>query len=312
KKLAENILKFMSKHQDKDGFFPSAYDADSGEILNPVPFSGHNGWVLMALNYYTIICKDRAFISSAKKCADYLLSMRDDEDKVIVGSPTVTWVSVEHQVDAYSGFIYLSELTGDIKYKKAADIIRKWVEEEMWILSEKQDGPQKKIPAFWTGQNDFGGISTDCQTWTVLSLGRKGLKGEKFDESLKWLLKSTCRTKADFGKIKNIDGFDWDGFEYSFDDKNTPEDESKKRSDTVWFEGTESAVCAYYYVGNIKMGDHFHGQTGRVMAANGGIPYSTPTFDLFGRSNFFLSVAATAWYRFNELKINPFRPVIRK
>ncbi|MDD5067951.1 MAG: carbohydrate binding domain-containing protein, partial [bacterium] len=309
--MAEDILKFLAKHQSKNGSFPASYDAETGDVLNPVSYSGNNAWVLMAINYYTYTFKDNSFLAAGRRIGDYLLSRRDT-DKVMLGSPGVKWVSVEHQADGYSALTYLCELTKDEKYRKAADEMRAWVEREMWILSKAQKGPKLNIPAFWTGRNDFGGISTDCQTWTILSFGPKNMKGEPAGRCLDWLLTSTCRVRADYGEIKAVDGFDFDSFELNFDDKKTPADESKQRSDTVWFEGTEGAACAFYFTGNTKTGDYFHGQSKRVMAASGGIPYSTPAFDLFGRSNFFLSLASTAWYEFNELKINPFRPDNRK
>jgi len=308
-KAARTILSTLRNVQGKDGSFGTLYHADTGAILQGTPYVGNNSWIIMAVNFYTLKSGDRGYLDMAARCADWILTLQDEESGGFRGAPDKTWYSAEHHADAYSAFHHLGLLLNEPVYEKTALTVKNFIARKLHVSSPESGGRGKERPAFWTGWRDTAKLGTDPQTWIPLALASTDYPHEHLESALRWLLSSKCRKQVDWSdNIRNIDGFDWDEFDRFQDDKKTPENESTRISGNVWFEGNEGAVAAFICMGMEKEANYFHEQTKLVMAENGGIPYSTPHPDLFRRANPALSVASTAWYVFNEYRINPFDP----
>ncbi|NQT25601.1 hypothetical protein HQ585_09620 [candidate division KSB1 bacterium] len=296
---ARKVLTQMKKLQNIDGSFAASYDSNTGNVLWNSSYSGNNCWMMIAGNYYTICSGDSSFLDIIEKCAGFVTTLIEFDGSLRMETGSTAF-STEHMLDAYSAYNNLFTITGRHRYQEYAQKIRGYLLTEMWATSPESDGPSHEFSTFWAGKNDFGGLVLDAQSWAILSLGDCGSNRTDFMSTLDWILNGPCRVTVDFCvDVAEIDGFDWDEFK---------KDKKDNVSQNVWFEGTEGVVAALFWVGRQQEAKYFHDQTKRVMAHSGGIPYSTPHHDIFNRSSNKPAVASTAWFYFNEVKINPFWP----
>ncbi len=309
---AKKILDRMEGLQDSQGRWYECYDASNGnlgrwdcDLYNTGPIA----WVVMAINFYELETRDTQYAGMAEKALGWLDSMRvtnqGDERhgslKYCTGNACTipNAVSTEHNLDAYSAYLWRWRLSGNIGYKDNANLIREYLVQEMWAPSNMSNGTYHNVNVFWRGFDDFVWC-TDCQSWSVLSLGPTGPNGEEFWRSLGWLHYSywgSTRNQKDYNStIQDVDGFE----------------PCTEDQDHVWLEGTEGVAAAFYSIGDNANYSYFHNQTGRVVSSNGGIIH---TFNESGDSEKawpgnwrYNSVASTSWYYFNERGVNPFAP----
>ena len=263
---------------------------------------GSNAWIIMAVNAYTIFTGDTAFIPMAEKNAAWLLSFQDEDGGLKGGIDfngtdfkPITWKSTEHNLDVYSALDYLFLLTGNKTYKNASDAVRGWLETEAWNDAEGR---------FNQGENDSYPV-TDTNTWGVLALG-PGNGSLNFSRGLRWILNYT--KYFDIGR--SVEGFD---FNYD-NETGMDNDGTNDGVDTVWVEGTEGAALAFHEVNDEKNYSYFHNEMGKLIQADGSLPYATREGSLpqLGTTNNWTSIAGTAWYIMGKHKYNPFRPTLAR
>ena len=204
-KRADKILDFYLK-QIRKGQIYNAYFTQ-GDVFEYVIHSGPNAWVGLAALCYTKSTGDRKYLSIARKVGDVLLSMMDSEGGVI-GGPSVSWYSTEHNLDAYAFFNLFYQITGERRYQEASRRVKEWIKR----YSYTQYGPPVK-----RGKGDST-IATDTYTWSIAAFGPEKLYEMKMnpEEILKFAIEhcevsinfkrneGSVRLKGfDFGKVKN-------------------------------------------------------------------------------------------------------------
>lgn len=294
---AQGIFKTLASLQNTDGSWKTCYSAESGSACESYVHTGPIAWVVMALNYYEVKTGDKQFGSMADKAINWM-------DTIIVDSGEAqgalkygegfSQVSAEHNHDAYSAYFYRGQ-------KDKAEEIKKFLIQELWAPSLESDGPYHNVSVFWRGFNDFAWC-TDPQSWGVLALGADYVK------SLEWL----DSNGYGYGSTKNTKQ-EVDGFSFCTEDINPPNGVNPNfcGKSFVWLEGTEGVAAAYYSIGGKEKGDYYHSQTTKVVSTGGGVPYtvSDASDPIKWPCNWpHESASSTAWYYFNEMKINPFKP----
>jgi hypothetical protein len=280
--------------------------------------TGPIAWMVIAINYYEDRTGDPNYAPMARRALGWLDGMRNtnaNDDRY--GSlrycegprcDIPSAVSTEHNVDAYSAYYWRGMLDSNDSYLKVASDILDFLRWEMWAPSPNSIGPND-VEIFLEGYEDCA-FATDCQSWAVLALGPLGPDGEQFYRSLHWLLDNpygTPRNQHGYCGEPNFDGFrSWTGLRSTNCDPNvwSPYMGDRPR---IWVEATEGVAAAFYSVGEEDEGNHFHSQMRRIIAPNNGVIHSFSQTDPETHKGFaFNSVASTAWYYFNEARLNPF------
>ena len=327
---ARSILDSMVslQREDPDGAWYLAYRAEVADPEWPPGDSyfyrtGPIAWMVVATNFYECRTGDPNYAPMARRALGWLDRMRNiDPNDETYGSlcfrcsasnPGYTcdishWISTEHNHDAYSAYYWRGVLDSNDSYLEKASLILSFLRQEMWAPSETSNSTHD-VDIFWRGYNDCV-VATDCQSWGALSLGQTEPNGEEFYKSLDWLWDSddSPRNQHDYCNEPNVDGFksyigSWDICDPNTWSWNIGE------PPRIWVEATEGVAAAFYSSGGEARGDHFHNQMGRIICRSGGLIHSfSETHPDSYQGYMFQSVASTAWYYFNERKINPFNP----
>lgn len=304
---ARLVLNALQLKQAVDGSWDFAYAYNTGAKLDTRILVGTNAWAIIAIAQYELMTRDDSYRDMAVANINWLLQFRNDNSNdesfgAFVMGPdhiSTTWdestvYSTEHNVDVYAAMRLMYELTGEQQYQTYADEIYHYLVTEMWNPSaDSNDSFANAPPIFWVGLVDYTKY-LDPQSWTVAAIGATGPNGEDFTQSLDWAYNDLRVTDASVHGVTGINGFDVNA---SFD----------LPVDKVWSEGSEGMVTAYFSTGDpddSTKAVFFHNETKRYQSPNGGVPYATNNSDGWVSFN---SVAGTAWFVFNELRINPFQ-----
>lgn len=271
---AKKILDTLAYIQEKDGSFYFSYLISSLEPTSEKKYTGSIAWTAMAVNFYTKITRDRSYRPLLEKTLKWLTAqqIQDKADPRYGGLSLGVRndaFSTEHNLDSYSAFRY----SGIKAYKKKAKLIERFIFRRLYSKEQRR---------FLTGYNDDSRY-LDCQTWAVLSFGKK------YAHVLKYAEKYFHVIDGRINQTTGIHGF------FERDAENAP----------VWSEGTAGAALAYYFCKAPIKGDFFHRQVEKMTAESGGIAYATENGYDFSISP---STAGTTWFIFYELKLNPFKP----
>lgn len=304
---ARVVLNALRLKQAAGGSWDFAYAYNTGARLDTRIPVGTNAWAVIAIAQYELITGDDTYRDMATANVNWMLQFRngnsnDESFGAFVMGPdheSTTWdestvYSTEHNVDVYAAMRLMYELTHEQRYQAYADDIYHYLVTEIWNPSPDSNDPfAGEPPIFWVGFVDYTKY-LDPQSWTVAAIGPTGPNGEDFTQALDWAYQELRVTDASVNGITGIQGFDVNA---SFD----------LPVDKVWSEGSEGMVTAYLSTGDpddSTKAVFFHNETRRYQSPNGGVPYATDNSDGWVSFN---SVAGTAWFVFNELRINPFQ-----
>lgn len=297
---AKRIFDFFHKQSLKQrktiGYFRAftdAYERTGKE--HETWAAGPNGWLLMALNYYTYKTGDRTYFDLSKKLADWLLHLQSIDGGIIGGyygnGLPMTWISSEHNFDCFAALRDFGRLWNQDLYLKRAKDIQFWFEHDAWNARQTR---------FNMGRNNKF-YATDQSSWAVLSLGEK--YKNTFDFAYKY---SQCQHRYEVNDVL-IDGFD---FGSAYDTSPYPD------KDAVWLEGTGHMVVALFVAGETKKAEYFLGELKKAETKSEkhkgakGLPYATnegtPVFGSWLMQDRPLSVAGTSWFIFAKNQFNPF------
>jgi len=137
---AGKILYFLkNKAKKTNGIFVNAYDAATGAPVESTIHGGPNFWIAFAALQYTYKTGDKEYLSIATDMGDWALALQSqDPDGGIKGGPDVNWFSTEHNLEAYSMFKMLYQLTKQEKYKTGADKTLAWIKNNAYNKSEQR------------------------------------------------------------------------------------------------------------------------------------------------------------------------------
>jgi len=320
---ATNILETMRGLQltGPDGVWHECYNSSNTSIVVESRLnSGPIAWMAMAINFYEARTGDTNYAAVGKRALDYLTTMiinapgSETNGAVRYSNYDPQIISTEHNLDAYSAYLYRGLLNSNNVYLTTASNILQYLANEMWALSTNSNGPYN-LPIFWEGWNNYV-FSTDPQSWGVLALGPIGPNGEEFYRCTEWLWWN------EWGNTRNAQNFSptvtgVDGFRPSTGDR-----------PHIWVEGTEGVARAFYRIGdyaagicnsdqaatNSAHGDYFHSEMGRTASTNGGLVHSfwdiAPGNNTWPENWRYNHVASVAWHYFNERRVNPFAPPV--
>jgi hypothetical protein len=234
--------------------------ANAGGILA----TGHNAYLLQAMNLFSWRTGDRRYDNVARGIADFLLTLQDGADGGLFGRPGVTWKSTENNLAAYSALANLALVQNLPAYGARAAQIGDFVVRDCW------DGTR-----FLTGKNDPM-IVTDVQ-----ALGTQIL-GEGFSNGSFWVEPYTRATQRYSGK-KKVTGFDLNN-----------------DRDTVWTEGTLQQALAFWLAGDNSRFAFYRTESEKLLQSSGAF-WAASNRGTTGFGEFFerwQAVAPTAWYLF--------------
>jgi hypothetical protein len=319
---AAKILTQMASLQLTDGSWYFIYNANG---TSPYPAGGDrrpNGaiaWMAMALNTYRIKFNVNTYDVMHKKTLDYLISQQVQVRVPPVTSRPIRFapvdysgtpqndndiVALEHNVDAYSAFVYAPiDFPNYYKYSEAAITIRQFID-SMWNPNKNYFYPGIKVSNM---ELNAGEVYLDTQSWTILGAGTKNLLGYiDYTAGLKF----NCENFLETAGYQNYKTAGLTGF---FDTKLTSAPPTYK---FVWTEGTLGMILASNYAQakdgydlnctGIHAAD-FLKSVDSMVDVKGGIPYASESenTDFLASS----SIAGTAWYYFVKNNFNPFKPV---
>jgi len=140
---AGRLLDQLAALQQKDGSIEFAFDVESGESSASIR-AGSVAFAAIAFANYGNSFGDARYLDNARRAADYLLSLRNEEG-LVRGGPDVTWVSTQHNILT---LIALSLLAGDLEqqgdeagansYREAAKEIGKTIDSQLLVREGKQ------------------------------------------------------------------------------------------------------------------------------------------------------------------------------
>ncbi|MCA9395619.1 MAG: hypothetical protein KC649_00495, partial [Candidatus Omnitrophica bacterium] len=202
---AKILHTYQTKAQKVKGGFVSGYDSIS---VVPVEWNVHVGpnvWIGIAAVQYQRRTNDRQFQPMAEDLGGWLIDLqKKDPEGGLSGGPDFEWFSTEHNLDAYSYFKMLYEITGDRKYDIAAETSFRWV---MDHAADRSQGRFKR------GRGDAT-IATDTFSWSIAAIGPERLASVDFSpEGIMEFAEEHCRVTVPFkrpeGETVNITGFDF-------------------------------------------------------------------------------------------------------
>ena len=265
---ARTVLAALQGLMAPDGSLGFSYQVDSSFVDGRIR-TGTLAWVGYAMALYQRQSGDASFQASAELIGAYLKNLQTASGS-IKGGPDVSWISTEHNIDAYFFYRELYRVTGDASHLTTATQIK-----------------NSLLTNHWTGSVSSGhflqGIgdptpALDANSWGALFLTAIG-RNAQAKQALKYVESTFKNTKKIPGTSTNLTGY-------------SP-DSAKK---TVWLEGTAGVAAAYQRVGQTQKAGSILGE---FSAWSGGIPYSMPRYTNSDGDTFsdLLSVPSTAWYQ---------------
>jgi hypothetical protein len=203
---ARDILDFFSQKAERSGgLFYNAYDIKTGKPKEYMVHSGPNIWIAITACQYTYWTKDNMFLGLAEDIASRIIKMQAlSPDGSIKGGPDTSWISTEHNLDAYALFMMLHRLTGDQRYPAAASVTLNWIE---------GSGYNREEGRFMRGKGDAT-IATDTFSWAIAAIGPEALSEKSMDpDGIMEFAEAECRVETRFyrpeGRSVDVTGFDF-------------------------------------------------------------------------------------------------------
>ncbi|PIQ81485.1 MAG: hypothetical protein COV76_08730, partial [Candidatus Omnitrophica bacterium CG11_big_fil_rev_8_21_14_0_20_64_10] len=157
--LARSILQGLADLENGTGRLGFAYASGPQGVEVSAVYSGSLAWVGYAAALYDLMTGDNTFRSMAIRIADQLIGFMDPTTGLIRGGLNENgnpfpWASTEHNVDAYLFLSELASLTGEARFRDAAQTVA------LGILTH-----------LWTGEHFFQGYQDDLIVLDAQALG---------------------------------------------------------------------------------------------------------------------------------------------
>jgi hypothetical protein len=135
------LLDQLAALQRKDGSIEFAFDVKTGESSASIR-AGSVAFAAIAFSDYDSAFESSHYLDNARRAADYLLSLRN-EDGLVRGGPDVKWVSTQHNILT---LIALMTLSGQLQeqgdesaavYREAAEVIAKGIDSQLIVRNDE-------------------------------------------------------------------------------------------------------------------------------------------------------------------------------
>ncbi len=202
-KSAKILDFFNQRAKTENGLFFNAYDTVGGAPQENTVHTGPNVWLGIAALQYEHKVGDGKFVAMAKRIGSDLMRLQDEEGG-LRGGPHVTWLSTEHNLDAYAFFGMLTQVTQDKKYSDAQRRVLSWIQK--YAYSTKDNRMNR-------GKGDAT-IATDTFGWAIAAIGPQVLKEIEFDaDGIMDFAEKNCVVTVDFKQegeeAVKVRGFDF-------------------------------------------------------------------------------------------------------
>ncbi len=274
---ARTVLAALQGLMAPNGVLGFSYQVNSSFVDGHVR-TGTLAWVGYAMALYQRQARDASFQASAEKIGSYLKGLQLSSGS-LRGGPDVSWVSTEHNVDAYFFYRELYRLTGNSAYLTTAGQIKNSLLTNHWVKTSKTSGH------FLQGVGDPT-PALDANSWGAIFLSAVG-RATEATQALQYVESAFKNTQKISGTSARISGYSPDA--------------AKK---TVWLEGTAGVAVAYQRLGQIAQADSVLDQIHTLQTAwqsagkwNGALPYATPRYKNSDGDTYsdLESVASTGW-----------------
>lgn len=263
---AEETLSALADLLDADGKLGFSYNTKDHWFDNTRYRTGAIAWVGYSFVFYQRVCGDGQFQATAKRIADWILTMQDATTGSVKGGPDVDWFSTEHNIDAYFFLRDFGLLTRNSSYLEAADRIKQSLLNNHWN------------PSYGCFQQGIGDTKKvlDVASWGALFLLRIG-QSDKADSCLDFIeVNFPITVICNIGAVpQSIRGYRPD-----------------VSTDLVWSDGSLGVAMAYQRAGNQAKHDEIVNEIWKMRGPNDGIVYACPPATDFSDWE---SVAGTAW-----------------
>lgn len=295
---AQEVRRGLQDIQGENGAFPFSVSAsDPGEPpYAPREIVGANSFCVLALSHLAEQTNDQAALAMAQRTADWLCEMQDEKVLALpMDRKRPSVFSTENNLDAAAALTYLAGILRETdqersaRYSTVAAGIDQWLS-KMWM---ENAGCFARGWNAETSQRDEYAV-LDCTAWALLALHDRLLTP---DQEIRLLTSmGQFQSTSPVNDQENAIGFDFNS-----------------DGDTVWYEGTCSAICAYRLAGDQVTARQYLTDARRVYKhfPHGGLPYATrpgTEDESSERCATWPSVASTCWFLFAETEFNPFQP----
>ena len=259
-----------------DGTLGFSYQVDSSFVDTKVR-TGTIAWVGYAFALYQRVTGDSSFLSSAERIAAFLKTLQHPSGS-LRGGPDVSWVSTEHNIDAYFFYRELYRVTGNADYAVTAGQIRDSLLANHWARTKSGGN-------FLQGLNDST-PSLDANSWGAIFLWAIG-RTTQANQALNYVESNFRNTQMISSSNTRMTGY-------------APDNRRK----TVWLEGTVGVAMAYQRVGDLPKADTLLDNVYKQQTTwatqgrwHGALPYSMPRTTNSSGDTFsdLESVASTGW-----------------
>jgi hypothetical protein len=274
---ARTILSALQRLTNTDGSIAFSFQINSLAVDARVR-TGTVAWAGYAMAYYQSVTGDTSFQATAEKISAYLKTLQLASGS-LKGGPDVSWVSTEHNIDAYFFYRQLYRITNNTAYQTTANRIKNSLLTNHWVSTR-------------TGGNFLQGIgdntpSLDANSWGALFLNAIG-DTAKANQAMQFVESKFKNTQTISGSRNKMTGY-------------SP-DSAKK---TVWLEGTLGVAAAYQRMGNATNVSSIMTQVNALKTTwqsqgkwHGALAYAIPRYtDPTGNTFVDLeSAASTGWW----------------
>jgi hypothetical protein len=138
---AGRLLDQLAALQRKEGSIEFAFDVQTGESSASVR-AGSVAFAAIAFSDYDSAFESKLYLDNARRAADYLLSLRN-EDGLVRGGPDVKWVSTQHNILSLIALMTLSGQLDEIGdesaavYREAAEVIAKGIDSQLIVRGDE-------------------------------------------------------------------------------------------------------------------------------------------------------------------------------
>lgn len=139
---AGRLLDQLAALQHKDGSVEFAFDVQTGASSESIR-AGSVAFDAIAFSDYDSSFGSTLYLDNARRAADYLLSLRN-EDGLVRGGPDVEWVSTQHNILTLIALSLLSQQLqeqgdegGAAYYREAAATIAKGIDSQLIVRGEE-------------------------------------------------------------------------------------------------------------------------------------------------------------------------------
>jgi len=238
------LLDQLAALQYKNGSIEMAFEARSGESSSQIR-AGSVAWSGIGFVDYDSQFGDQRYVGNARRAADYLLSLRN-EDGLVRGGPDVKWVSTQHNLIATIFLMNLAQRLDELGDSDAAAVYREAAAKLIDGIDSQLLIRDKESAHFRQGVNDdvipldtqaigtiyafFRGDEELAKQLYEFALQNFSIKGRSIKESkAKATYNMTYAAKGPFAGFRPYLG--------------------KKAPDVLWFEGTAEMRLVSTFLG---------------------------------------------------------------